>query len=118
MIRWIHRVSTLLVFAIGIIHVLYTFIAYRSLSESAIWFSGAGLAGIFVALLNVALWRPDVHLLARRSVAVANFLFFFWLVAGVSAMPGAAPVVVGGVGAAMVITAPLLWRQKKSGTEA
>ena len=47
MIRGIHKVSTLLVLAIGVIHTVGTFFFFSSLSESAIWFAVAGLGGIF-----------------------------------------------------------------------
>jgi hypothetical protein len=114
MIRAVHRISTLLVLAIGIVHTAGTFVFYRSLSEAAIWFAGAGLGGVFVALLNMALWSPDVSPMSRRSAAAANFLFFFWLVAGVSATPEPMQEVVALVGAAMVISAALPGRRKVS----
>jgi hypothetical protein len=113
MLRGLHKASTLIVLAVGAIHTAYTFFAYDSLNDSAVWFAGAGLCGIFVALLNMALWLPEAPALSRRSVAAANFLFFFWLVAGVTAVSGPMRLVVAGSGAAMVITAPLLGRGKR-----
>lgn len=50
MIRLIHKVSTSLVLAIGVVHIGGTFFFYEGLSEAAIWFSGAGLCAVFVAL--------------------------------------------------------------------
>jgi predicted RNase H-like HicB family nuclease len=91
---------------------------YHSLSETAIWFAGAGLSGIFVALLNMGLWPTDTSVFSRRLAAGANFLFFFWLVAGVSAIPGLPQAIVAGAGAAMVISAPLLGRPDKRWDEA
>ena len=114
MIKKLHKASTVLVLAVGMLHTAYTLFIYDSLNESAVWFAGAGLCGIFVALLNMALWLPEVPALSRRTVAAANFLFFFWLVAGVTAMSGPMRLVVAGLGAAMVITAPLLGREKRS----
>lgn len=113
MIRVLHKASTVFVLAVGVIHTAYAFFTFDSLSESAVWFAGAGLCVIFVALLNMELWLPEAPALSRRSVAVANFLFFFWLVAGVSAMSGPMRLVMAGAGAAMVITAPLLGREKR-----
>ena len=81
MIRGLHKASTVFVLAVGVIHTASTFFTYYSLNESAVWFAGAGLCGIFVALLNMALWLPEAPALSRRSVAAANFLFFFWLYA-------------------------------------
>ncbi len=111
MIRVFHKICTSLVLAIGIVHTAGTFFFYSSLSEAAIWFAGAGLGGIFVALLNIVLWSSNVSVLSRRMAAGANILFFFWLVAGASATPGLAQVIIAGVGAAMVISAALLGRR-------
>ncbi len=113
MIRLVHKTSTSLVLAMGVVHTAGTFFFYENLNEAAIWFAGAGLCGIFVALLNMGLWPTDVTALSRRLAAAANFLFFFWLVAGVSATPAPLQMVVGAVGAAMVISAPLLGHRKK-----
>jgi len=65
-------------------------------------------------LLNIGLWPSEALALSRRSVAVANFLFFFWLVAGVTAMSGPMRLVMAGAGAVMVIAAPLLGREKRN----
>lgn len=116
MIRGLHKASTVLVLASGGLQTAYTFFAYDGLNEDAVWFAGAGLGGVFVALLNMALWLPEVPALSRRSVAAANFLFFFWLVASVWATSGPGRLLVAGVGAAMVITAALLSREQESGT--
>jgi hypothetical protein len=112
-IRAVHKISTLVVLSIGVIHTVGTFFFYSGLSEAAIWFAGAGLCAIFVALLNMGLWPPDASGLSRRLAAAANLLFFFWLVIGFSATPGPSHAIVGGAGAAMVISASLLGRQEK-----
>jgi hypothetical protein len=111
MIGVVHKISTLLVLAIGVIHTVGTFFFYSSLSEAAIWFAGAGLGGVFVALLNMGLWPLDISVLSRRLTAVANFLFFFWLIAGFSATPGLPQAIVASLGAGMVISAALLGRR-------
>jgi hypothetical protein len=118
MIGVLHKIFTLLVLAFGVIHTAGTFFFYDALSEGAVWFAGAGLGGIFVALLNMGLWPSNASALSRRLAAGANFLFFFWLVAGVSAVPGPFRVLVAGAGAGMVITAPLLGRSAKRRDEA
>ena len=113
MIKAIHKVSTLLILAIGIIHTSCTFYYFHSLSEPAIWFAGTGLAGIFVALLNMGIWSNNASVMARRSVAAANFIFFFWLAASVSAIPRPSQVFVAAVGATMVISAEFFNQLKK-----
>lgn len=111
-IQTIHKICTILVLAIGVVHTAATVVFYNSLSEGAIWFAGAGLAGVFVALLNLALWPPEAPILSRRSAAAANFFFFFWLVAGVWANPATIQILVAGVGATMVISATSVARPK------
>jgi len=113
MIGLIHKISTVLVLTIGVIHTVGTFYFYKSLNESAIWFAGAGLCAIFVALLNTGLWPLDAAAYSRRLAAGANFLFFFWLVVGVSATPALPQFIVAGAGATMVISAPLLGLGRK-----
>jgi|GEM_PF-6743285 len=117
MIGILHRIFTILVLAISVIHTVGTFFFYSGLSEAAIWFAGAGLCGIFVALLNMGLWPSDTSVLSRRLAAAANFLFFFWLAAGVSTSPGPWPVIVAGTGAVMVISASLLSRRENNCSE-
>ncbi len=113
MISWIHKISTVLVLAIGLIHTAATFVFYKNLDEPAIWFAGAGLCAVFVALLNTGLWPKDATPLSKRLAAGANLLFFFWLVAGVSATPALPQFLVAGAGATMVISAPMLGLGRK-----
>jgi hypothetical protein len=108
----IHKVSTGLVLVTGIVHTIATFCLYTALTESAVWFAGAGLGGIFVALLNVAVWAQDPPALSWRLSAVGNGLFLAWLAAGVSATPELPQFLVGVVGAVMVISA--FWLYAKS----
>lgn len=105
MIEAIHKLFTLLVLGIGIVHTGATFNYFSGLTESAIWFAGAGLGGIFVALLNVAIWPRHPPPLTSRLGVVANTLFLAWLAAGVSATPELPQFVVGTVGAIMVFSA-------------
>lgn len=113
MIQTIHKICTVAVLAIGVIHIAATFVFYSSLSEEAVWFAGAGLAGVFVALLNVGIWQRPTTTLSRGTAAAANFLFFFWLQAGVWADPAPTRVIVAGVGMTMVISAAMLGRPQK-----
>lgn len=113
MIRVIHKIFTVLVLSIGTIHTVGTFFFFSSLNEAAIWFAGAGLCAIFVAMINIALWPADSSVLSQRLAAVANFLFFFWLAAGVSATPALPQFIVAGTGAMMVVSAAVLGRRVK-----
>jgi len=107
----LHKIFTVLVLGIGIVHTAGTFYFYGSLSEAAIWFAGAGLGAIFVALLNIGLWPRGVSSASWRLAAVANALFFVWLAVGFWATPGPPTAFVAGTGSAMVISAMLLRRK-------
>ncbi len=112
-IETIHKVFTLLVLGIGIVHTVATFNFFTALTESAVWFAGAGLGGVFVALLNVAVWPQSAPALAWRLGAVGNGLFLAWLAAGVLATPELPGFVVGTVGAVMVISAFWLYAARR-----
>jgi len=93
-----------------VIHTLGTFFFYDGLSEAAIWFAGSGLGGIFVAFLNVGLWRRQSPSLPRTLAGVANVLFIGWLAAGFTATPGLPEAVILGIGSTMALSGlALVW---------
>ncbi|MGB6849304.1 MAG: hypothetical protein WBG05_14005 [Thermoanaerobaculia bacterium] len=112
MIERTYKVATVAVLAVGIVHTVATFRFYPALTEASIWFAGAGLGGIFVALLNVALWAQYPSVLSWRPSAAGNGLFLAWLAAGVLATPQLPQFIVGSVGAVMVVSA--FWLYAKS----
>lgn len=114
MALWIHKVSTSLIFVIGVVHLVRAFFLYDHLTLAAIWFSGAALSMIFAALLNANLWTASVTSATRWTAAGANFLFFFWWVAGVWAQPDLVSEIAALIGATMVISATFLGRPAKS----
>lgn len=121
LIKGIHRTSTWLVLAIGVTHTLGTFFFFENLSEAAIWFSGAGLAGIFVAFLNIFLWQRGCPPLSRKLTSVANVLFIAWLAIGfvaTPALPSAIVLTIGGMMALGGITIVLLEAGAKTGGRA
>ena len=99
----IHKVSTWLVLAVGVIHTLGTFLIYDGQSEAAIWFAGAGLGGIYAALLNIGLWQRGSPSLSRRLTGVANVLFIAWLVVGFAAAPALPPGMILAIGTTMAL---------------
>ena len=108
LIKGIHKIFTLLVFAVGVIHTLGTFFFYDSLSEAAIWFAGAGLGAIFVAVLNIGLWQPGSPSLTRRLTGVANVLFIVWLAIGFAATPVLPSGVILAIGSTMALSGIIL----------
>ncbi len=112
MTQLIHKITTWLVLAIGSIHTVGTFFFFESLSESAIWFAGAGLGGLFVAFLNMTLWSSSLPLLQRRLIDLSNVLFVFWLIAGVIAMSGFPPKAIAATGTIMAFSGLLAPRRQ------
>lgn len=115
MLKKLHQTCTVLVLGIGIVHTLATFGFYKRLSEAAVWFAGAGLAGIFIGLLNVELWESESSRLFQRLTMVANLLFVVWLGVAFATSPRGLPqlfVLVSGVG--MATCALLKLRQARN----
>lgn len=71
--RTIRRVCAWLLAALGAVHVLYNAVEHRELSPDAVWFAGAGLALLFLGLLNLADLAAD-HASARAICRAANVL--------------------------------------------
>lgn len=110
LIRTAHRTATLLVLSVGVIHTFGTFFFYGLLSQAAIWFAGAGLAGIFVAFLNIGLWQRAFPPLTMSLASLANILFIGWLAAGFTATPGLPQAVILGIGSTMALSGlALVW---------
>jgi len=56
-LKTIHKISSWLLVALGVVHTALTPMFYGRLSPGAMWFAGAGLAMIFVGFLNIAFAR-------------------------------------------------------------
>lgn len=110
-LRWIHRVATVLVLGIGVLHTLGTFYFFDALTERAIWFSGAGLGAIFVAFLNLGLHHKAPEPKARRLADAANGIFLIWLFSGVVATPQLPSFLVAAVGGTMAVCGLVLPRR-------
>ena len=57
MLRTLHKISSVLLVALGVVHTALTPVFYGRFSHNALWFAGSGLAMIFVGLLNLTLGR-------------------------------------------------------------
>jgi hypothetical protein len=58
-LKAVHKISSWLLVALGVVHTSLTPMFYGRLSVGAMWFGGSGLAMIFVGFLNIALSRGD-----------------------------------------------------------
>lgn len=57
MLRTLHKISSVLLVALGVIHTGLTPVFYGKFSHNALWFAGSGLTMIFVGFLNIGLTR-------------------------------------------------------------
>ena len=55
MLTAIHKVSSFLLIALGIVHTALTRVFFQEFSIDALWFAGSGLAMIFVGFLNIVM---------------------------------------------------------------
>lgn len=84
--RTIRRVCAWLLVALGAAHVLFTAVEHDALSPDAVWFAGAGLALVFLGLLNLAVAAAD-HRPADAICRVANVLGAAYGLLAVIAVP-------------------------------
>jgi hypothetical protein len=57
MLRALHKISSILLIALGVVHTALTHVFYGRFSLNALWFAGSGLTMIFLGFLNIALSR-------------------------------------------------------------
>lgn len=73
MLKTIHKISSWLLVALGVVHTALTPMFYGRLSPGALWFAGAGLAMIFVGFLNIIFSRnAGQDRVARLLCYIAN----------------------------------------------
>ena len=75
MIQKLHRISTYLLIALGVIHTSLTPVFNKRFSESAMYFASAGLAMIVSGFLNIAMSRNSKDRLTVMLCRIANVLF-------------------------------------------
>lgn len=83
MMKRIDAVFAWIILALGVVHICVTPFVYSQFSQSAVWFAGAGLAGIFAGMLNLIRVRHVNSVPALRTFSLlANLLLLAWIVAG------------------------------------
>lgn len=55
--RKLHQISSYLIVALGIVHILYTTQAYDKFTLNAFWFIGSGMGVMFAGFLNLMFLR-------------------------------------------------------------
>ncbi len=86
---WIFAV---ILFALGVVHCVFTPFVYHSISLAALWFFSAGLALLFAGMLNILRAKGPVSPLLRGFCITANaavfaFALVFALTAGLKRNP-------------------------------
>jgi hypothetical protein len=71
--RLFYKVITYLLMLLGVIHTALTPMFYKDFSLGAVWFAGAGLALIYLGLLNIAAERIYRDWILTICI-VANFI--------------------------------------------
>ncbi|HEX8695119.1 MAG TPA: hypothetical protein VF746_22090 [Longimicrobium sp.] len=102
MMRAIRRVCAWLLVALGGVHVLYTAVEHDALTPDAVWFAGAGLALVFLGMLNLAAPAAD-HRSARAVLRAADLLGVAYGLLAVIAVP--VPQAFLGLGLMLVLAA-------------
>src|SRR5215211_8646183 len=79
MLRTLHKISSVLLVALGVVHTALTPVFYGRFSLGALWFAGSGLAMIFVGLVNLTLGRDAGRdRVVRTYCYAANLLTLFF----------------------------------------
>lgn len=66
----LHKVGAYLAVALGVAHLLFTFVAYDRFTHNALWFVGTGFAVVFAGFLNVAAMRAAAGDRLTRSLSL------------------------------------------------
>jgi hypothetical protein len=81
-----------IILALGVVHICVTPFVYGHFSQGAVWFAGAGLAGIFAGMLNLLRIRHSSQVPALRTFSlIANLLLLPWIVTGAVSMGSELP---------------------------
>jgi MFS-type transporter involved in bile tolerance (Atg22 family) len=71
----LHKISSVLLVALGVVHTTLTPVFYGRFSLNALWFAGSGLAMVFLGFLNIALGRAAGRdRIVRTLCHVANLV--------------------------------------------
>lgn len=88
LVRCLFWISLTIVGLIGLVHTLFTFLAFGELTQRALYFAGTGLGVIVLVLFNLAVWHgPTPDRLARRLSHVANAIMVIYGCLAVRAVP-------------------------------
>ncbi len=88
MLATLHKIITGLIIALGILHVLVTFLDYSSFSVRALWFVGTGIAIIQAGFLNLVLLRDaGKDKVVRMLCLISNLIFALLFASALFVLP-------------------------------
>jgi hypothetical protein len=74
-LKKLHQISSYLIVALGIVHILYTTQAYDRFTLNAFWFIGSGLGVLFGGFLNLMFLRlPEKDRVAWLLCLLGNLI--------------------------------------------
>jgi hypothetical protein len=86
-VKRLDPVCAWIILALGVVHVCVTPFVYSHFSQSAVWFAGSGLAGIFAGMLNLLRIRHGNAISALHTFSmIANLLSLVWIIAGTASL--------------------------------
>lgn len=93
----LHTVASILIVALGLLHVAFTFNNYHGISFDAAWFLGTGFAIVLAGFMNIAMLRDGGKDTVIWSMAlITNIVFLVGFVAA-SYMMRQPQVIIGAV---------------------
>jgi hypothetical protein len=76
--KTVHKISSWVILALGVVHTLATPIFYSGFTEDALWFAATGLGMVFLGMLNLAVIQnpsPAGFTLCIIANVLASLLF-------------------------------------------
>jgi hypothetical protein len=109
--RSLHTAVSSALVLIGVVHTVMTARYYEGLTPAAIWFAGAGLALVFLGLLNLVAARQKQRSLSLVCL-VANLVGVAYGVAVVLTLPVLQAVAALVILASVTVTTPVTWSKQ------
>ncbi len=78
--KTIHKIASVIIVILGLVHIGFTFLDYNGLSMNAAWFFGTGIAIVLAGFMNIAMLRDggkDTVIWAMCLIANVVFLLGF-----------------------------------------
>ncbi len=95
--KMLHTVASILIVALGLLHVAFTFNNYHGISYDAAWFLGTGFAIVLAGFMNIAMLRDGGKDTVIWSMALITNVIFLVGFAAAACMMRQPQVFVGAI---------------------